>query len=301
MEPGGKDNKIELRIANRLWGQKGYGFRKEYLDLTREYFGAALAELNFAEPERARRAINLWVSRMTWGKIPDLIGPAVLNPSTRLVLTNAIYFKGEWAHRFKKEGTRKASFLVGPGRSLKVPFMKETGDFNYLEKEDFSLLELPYAGEKYSLLVLLPKKTDGLAALEAGLTAESLKEWQAGLRKKKVEIFLPKFKLTSLFILNDPLKKLGMTDAFSAARADFSGISGRKDLCISEVVHQAFLEVNEEGSEAAAATAVVMRLTALPSRSLVFRADHPFIFLIRHQPTGTILFLGRLSVPVIGE
>ncbi len=288
----------ELSVANALWGQKGYGFLKEFLDLTRENYGAGLNEVDFAgATEAARQGINKWAEDETRGKIKDLIPPGVLNALTRLVLTNAIYFKGNWASQFKKGDTQNAPFTLLDGKKVNVPMMQQTRKYPYLKTDTFQALELPYVGEELSMVVLLPRKVDGLADFEKSLTHKGLTEWVEALRKEEVAVYLPKFKMTSSFSLSEVLQSLGMPDAFSLGLADFSGMTGNKDLFISAVIHKAFVDVNEEGTEAAAATAGVMALERVPAPPPVFRADHPFLFLIRDRRTGSILFMGRVVNP----
>lgn len=288
-----------LKMANRLWGQKGAAFQPDFLSLTGRRYGAELAQVDFRrESEQARRAINEWVAAQTNDKIQNLIPPGVLDSSTQLVLTNAIYFKGAWEHEFSESATTDAPFHLTAGQSVPVAMMRQTDEFRYGETDAAQILELPYAGHDLSMLIVLPKRTDGLADLEAGLSGESFRQWTSGLRRRKVHVEIPKFKLTSQFQLADALRSLGMTLAFSD-RADFSGISASDPLQLSEVVHQAFVDVNEKGTEAAAATGAVVAVTAAPvqARPVVFRADHPFVFAIRDNRTDAVLFLGRVQNP----
>ncbi len=289
----------ELTLANRLWANKGYPLQQDFLTLTREKYGSELAQVDFADQtEEARRTINTWVAEQTRGKIEDLIPPGVLDAMTRLVLTNAIYFKGAWAEEFSPNATQEAAFHLSSDRRTTAHLMHQTDSFRYAAIEDLQILELPYAGGDLSMIILLPTQVDGLPQLEDQLTAENLKSWLSRLRKRQVEVFLPKFKLTSQFALSQTLQALGLTLPFSD-QADFSGISTAEDLMISEVIHQAYVDVNEEGSEAAAATGVILRPTAapLPQEPVTFRADHPFVFVIRDNRTDTILFLGRVTNP----
>jgi serpin B len=289
----------ELSIANALWGQKGYGFLKAFLDLTRTHYGAGLREVDFiGGTEAARKTINDWVEEETRGKIVELIQPGVLDSLCRLVLTNAIYFKGNWASRFKVERTKKAPFTLLTGRKVDVPTMHQTADFKYLQGEGFQALELPYVGKALSMVIFLPGEPNGLPDFEKSLTTKNLDGRLAKLRKRKVRVFLPKFKVTHRIRLARVLRSMGMRKAFSDD-ADFSGMNGKMDLRISAVVHKAFVEVNEEGTEAAAATAVVMKRKGIarPRPIPVFRADHPFLFLIRDTTSKSILFLGRVIQP----
>ena len=290
---------IELNIANGLWGQKDHFFLPAFLDVAKQSYEANLKQADFrTHADTARKEINDWVDHKTKGKITDLIQPGVLGQATRLVLVNAIYFKGHWASEFEKQSTRKATFTVSPAQKIEVPLMSRTSDFKYAEVEGLQLLELPYAGDDLSMVVLLPRKLDGLKGVEDQLNGPTLDRWLAQAFKQKVEVFLPKFKMSAQFSLAKPLADMGMTDAFSP-NADFSGMDGERDLFISAVVHKAFVDVNEEGTQAAAATATVMRMSAvmMPRPMPIFRADHPFIFLIRDNHSGSILFLGRLVDP----
>jgi serpin B len=242
--------------------------------------------------------INDWVTDQTKGKISKLIQPGLLDSQTRLILVNAIYFKGRWASEFDKHNTINSPFSITPAHKLAVSLMNLTANFKYADVDGLKLLELPYAGNDLAMVMILPGETDGLKTLEAQLNEASLDRWLAQAREQKVEVFMPKFKLAAQFNLAKNLVEMGMTDAFSP-QADFSGMDGGRDLFISAVVHKAFVEVNEEGTEAAAATGVVIRSMAImqPRPTPVFRADHPFIFLIRDTRSGSILFLGRMADP----
>jgi serpin B len=293
----------QLWVSDNLWGQRGYGFRKGYLDLLHECYGAGLQEVDFrTAPERARQTINAWVERQTNHKIPELLAPRAIHSLTRLVLVSAIYFKGDWATPFDKSATRPEIFRIDARRQIRTPMMKNTDEFGYFEDEQLQGLRMMYQGDDLALLILLPKHAEGLAALEKTLTPEKLKTWMAKLRTQKVDVTLPKFRMTDEFALEDTLMALGMRKAFSPAEADFSGMNdGREPLRIDTVTHKAFVEVNEEGTEAAAATAVGMAaLSAPPTISPpipVLRADHPFLFAICDVQTGLLLFLGRVTNP----
>lgn len=288
---------VELSIANGLWVEKNYSLLKGYHDLTDKHYGAVLNRVDFKHAtEQARLQINAWVEEKTKNRIKDLLPPGVLDPLTRLVLTNAIYFKGNWLSRFKKDKTRDEQFFIAPDKQVTVRMMNQQADFGYTETETLQVLELPYVGERLSMILLLPRTIDGLGELESILTPGLLTALLSPVRKRDVQVCLPAFTMTSQFDLARTLKAMGMQEAFTAA-ADFSGMTGSTDLYISAAVHKAFIEVNEEGTEAAAATALVMRLTAVQAPPPRFRADHPFLFLIRHNPTGSILFMGRLANP----
>ncbi len=287
----------ELRVANRLWGQKGYGFLPSFLATTRNAYGAELVQVNFVgAADQARQDINTWVAEQTNDKIKDLVPQGVLNALTRLVLTNAIYFKGKWEHSFDKQETQEAPFTTSAGKRVEVSLMVQQEEFQYGETQKLQLLEMPYIGDDLSMLILLPKQVDGLPALEKELTLENLAQWSSDMRSQEVLIYLPRFKLTERFELRSLLSALGMPSAFKPDQANFSGMNNARNLFLSAVLHQAFVEVNEEGTEAAAATGVVVIATSariIPT----FRADHPFIFLIREKQSGSILFIGRVANP----
>lgn len=291
--------RYQLRMANRLWGLEGYPFRPEFLKVTREHYGAELAQVAFNKPDKAARTINDWIARQTEGKIGPLISPSAIGPLTRLVLTNALYFKAAWQDEFWKGATEEAPFHVAEDEEGKAPMMRQLEQFSYVETDDAQILELPYAGGDLSMVVLLPTQTDGLAKLEQTATAQRLDEWIAKFEPRRVEVFLPKFKITWQSSLVDPLKSLGMASAFSQDDADFSGMTSFEDLKLYEVIHAALVDVDEEGTEAAAATVVMADAAELPGEDqpVIFRADHPFVFLIRDRRTGAVLFLGRLVKP----
>ena len=297
----GKPRQFQLSVANALWGQKGFTFLPDFLELVKDNYGAGLSDLDFkADTEGARKTINAWVEKETRDKIKDLLKPGILTADTRLVLTNAIYFKGKWTNPFEKAGTKEEPFHLGGGKDVKAPLMNREGKYGYKETADYQAVRLPYAGNELSMVVILPKKVDGLAAVEKTVTAEVLNKDLANMAREEVVLALPKFKMTREFGLGDTLAGMGMKDAFSAGAANFSGMNGKKDLFISAVVHKAFVDVNEEGTEAAAATAVGISATSVmiePNPPKVFRADHPFLFLIRHDASGAVLFMGRVADP----
>jgi serpin B len=293
----GKDDN-RLSVANRLWGQQGFHFLPGFLAVTRERYGAELAQVDFTrQTEQARQRINAWVEEQTQGKIQDLIPTGVLDAMTRLILTNAIYFKGEWTEPFRKEATQVAPFLISASQHTEVPLMYRMDGFRYWAGDGLKVLELPYGKGDLVMLVLLPDEIEGLSALEARLTTDSLSRWQSGLRRQEVRVNLPRFKLTSQFQLADVLKAMGMTRAFTPGEADLTGMSSEEELFLSAVIHKAYVDVNEEGTEAAAATGVAVKSARAILKPAVFRADHPFVFLIRDNRTGSILFLGRLMNP----
>jgi serpin B len=295
----GKKPGYQLSIANALWGQKGFGFLPDFLNLTRQDYGAGLIEVDFAHNvELARKTINEWVEEQTRDKIKELFKPGMLSTDTRLALTNAVYFKGDWAAPFQKNQTSDQDFQLTAQDKARVPSMFRTGHYRYADGGTFQALELPYKGNDLSMLVLLPGKVDGLADLEQKLSARGLQDWLGKLRSQEVAVTLPRFKTTREYRLNDVLAAMGMPSAFNADRADFSGMNGTGPrLFISVVVHKAFVDVNEQGTEAAAATGVGIALAAAPVKRQIFRADHPFLFLIRDNRSGSILFLGRVIDP----
>lgn len=294
----GQKGAYTLTIANALWGQKDYGFLKEFLELIESSYDGRLNEVDFVRAaETARKTINAWVEKKTNGKIKNLISQGVLDSMTRLVLTNAIYFKGNWARQFEEKRTQDTPFTLAEGQKIDVSMMYQKAEFGYMETDTFQALELLYVNEELSMIILLPKRFDALDEFEKTLTADNLTQWLAKIHKCEVVVFVPKYKMTSQFSLASVLKSMGIEYAFSS-NADFSGMNGKRDLFISAVIHRAYVEVNEEGTEAAAATGVVMRLTSIgPAPIPVFRADHPFLFLIRDNLTGSILFIGRVANP----
>jgi serpin B len=300
LRDAGAASGCRLSLANRLWGQQGYEFLPEFLAITRESYGAELAQVDFAgQTDAARQQINTWVLEQTEGKIKDLLPPGVLTNLTRLVLTNAIYFKGNWSKPFPRSATRDDLFHVTSDKTTPVPLMSRQDDLRYWAGEGVKVLEIPYGKGDLTAVVLLPDEIDGLPAMEGNTTVEKLDRWLAGLRKRKVHVFLPRFRLSSQFSLRDLLTAMGMKRAFNPDLADFSGMSTHEQLYLSAVIHKAFVDVNEEGTEAAAATgvAVAVRAAMVLSEPAVFRADHPFLFLIRDRKSGSILFLGRVVNP----
>jgi serpin B len=295
-----------LSTANALWAQQGYPWRAEYKKLLQDDFGAGLFDVDFiSQPEAARNSINKWVENETREKIKNLIPPGAIDPMTRAVLTNAIYFKGDWLHKFDKAKTQEQAFTRLDGTKVPVPLMYqslEDNGYSYTETADLQVLDLPYAGKRLSMTILLPKRYDGLPEWEKQLDAGKLTQILGSLKRTRggVVVYLPRFRLEmpEPYVLNGPLQALGMKKAFREAEADFSGMhTGPERLFISHVLHKAFVEVNEEGTEAAAATGIIFKVESAPPPPPVFRADRPFIFLIRDRQTDSILFLGRLVNP----
>lgn len=289
-----------LSNANALWVQKDYSLLRDYTSVVDEYYHGKAENVDFkGATEDARQTINSWVEDRTNDRIKDLIPPGILDPMTRLVLTNAIYFKGSWVREFDRNETQDENFRTEDGRTVKVPMMRSFGEeslYNYMETEDMQMLEIPYKGWNLSMIVLLPK-SDDISPLERSLTPEKLVEWKRKLKELQVDVYIPKFTFNTKYFLIEDLEDMGMGTAFAGA-ADLSGISSMENLSISDVIHQAFVEVNEVGTEAAAATAVVIERAAPDGPKIpVFRADHPFIFMIQDRETGSILFMGRVSDP----
>ncbi|MGO9916444.1 MAG: serpin family protein [Isosphaeraceae bacterium] len=290
---------IHLFTANALWAQQGEPILGDFQQRIESEYQGGIFPVDFRlATERARQRINDWVEKQTRGKIEKLLKPNQLDKSTVLVLTNAIYFKGFWESQFLKQHTVSDTFHTSASRTVKVDMMNQTGRFRYLDERTFQALELPYRGRAVSMVILLPRAVDGLAQVEAACNEPRLEAWLAKLAAHRVQISLPRFRLTEQIELKNTLSALGMPLAFEAGAADFSGMTGRRDVAISAVVHKAFVEVEETGTEAAAATGVVMkRATAIAQPTKVFRADRPFLFLIRDNRSGSILFLGRLVRP----
>jgi serpin B len=289
----------ELSNANSLWLNGSFRIQDAFRQILQTQYGAPPASLDFSrDPEGARRQINNWTAEHTKGKIPELFGAGSLDSSTRLVMASAIYFNGKWQSAFRVTETRPAPFRLTGGRTVESSFMNHSAQFGYAETDALQILEMKYGDGALAFDVLLPKSADGLADLEKSLTPDKLAGWFRTLHGRTVEVALPKFRAESAFSLRDALSQMGMPSAFTNA-ADFSGIDDRRDLYASRVVHKAYVDVTEQGTEAAAATGTAVRLIASivePERA-IFRADHPFLFLIRDSRSGAILFAGRLENP----
>lgn len=295
------DYPVELHTAHSLWPQDTYPFLDSYLNRVKKYYRAEIRPMDYKNAAgEARRTINQWVENQTDNKIKDLIPPGALDALTRLVLVNAIYFKADWSHPFDEKRTETAPFYTAPDRTADIPMMRRTERFRYADDENVQVLEMPYAGDALSMRVVLPKERFGLAAVESSLTADRWDTWSGRLRRQEVNVRFPRFKMTAEFTLNAVLQALGMREAFTD-EADFSGMDGQRWLFISRVIHKAFVEVNEKGTEAAAATGVIMKATAMPAPPPEFHADHPFLFFICDNQTGAILFAGRLTEPPAAE
>ncbi|NXF37423.1 PAI2 inhibitor, partial [Nyctibius bracteatus] len=289
-----------LKIVNQLYGEKSLPFSKEYLQLAKKYYNVEPQSVDFVgAADEIRREINSRVEHQTEGKIQNLLPPGSVDSLTRLVLINALYFKGNWATKFEAKATRQRPFRINTHKTKPVPMMYLSDKFNstYIESVQTDVLELPYVNNDLSMFILLPSDITGLQKLERELTFENLLSWTSPevMEKMKMEVYLPRFTLEEKYDLKSTLSRMGIQDAFTEGQADFTGMSENGDLFLSQVFHECYLEVNEEGTEAAAASSA-----ALASRSLgavIFVADHPFLFFIRHNKTKSILFLGRFSSP----
>jgi serpin B len=317
-------DQYDLRIANSIWADESHPVLSEFRETLQEFYGAEVENVNFrGDAETQRGRINAWVSEHTEHKINDLIPPGMLTAMTRMVLANAVYFRGTWQEPFDEAQTSAKTFYNQGATASQVPTMSKLykggryGAFNSdgtpfstprtlsdgaspdqgYPKDGFQVVELPYNGDDLSMLVVLPSRRDGLTALIRDLTAEQLERWESALQKRDVSVQIPKFKLEVNYNLKETLRKLGMNAPFTPGSANFSGIS-QEELVISDVLHKASIEVNEKGTEAAAATAVIMERTSAflqPPFIPQFHADHPFLFLIRNRQTGMVLFLGKLE------
>lgn len=309
--------KYQLNTANAIWLQKDYHFLKDYKDTISRYYLGEVNNLDFVNnPGDASSEINNWVSKNTNSKIREIVSPSMFNKESRAVLTNAIYFKGKWVNKFDRDDTKQENFTLTSGEKTKVPMMRledDDLDFNYAESDGIQILEMPYRGNNVSMLVLLPRteltdmakrkyemkgkepQTSNITELEAMLSAEKLDDWRSQLKPETVYIYMPKFTFETSYNLSDYLKKMGMELPFTRG-ADFSGMDGTQQLYIDNVLHKAYIDVYEEGTEAAAATSMGMGPIGMPEYT-EFRADHPFIFLIQEKSTGNILFMGRVNNP----
>ncbi|XP_041670259.1 leukocyte elastase inhibitor-like isoform X1 [Cheilinus undulatus] len=299
------DASYALSLANRLYGEQSYQFVEEFLGGTKKHYEAELESVDFISGfEAARVNINSWVENKTQGKIKDVLAQGVVDSLTRLVLVNAIYFKGNWNKQFKENQTRDTPFRLNKNETKPVKMMNQKTKFplTYIPEANCQILEMPYKGKELSMLIFLPNEmedgTTGLEKLESQLTYENFVEWTRPDMMNEIEVMvgLPRFKMEEKYDLKGVLMSMGMVDAFNMGMSNFSGMSPANDLVLSKVVHKAFVEVNEEGTEAAAATAAVMMLRCA-MRPATFIADHPFLFFIRHNPSKSILFAGRYCSP----
>ena len=287
---------VELALANQLWAENSYRFKCKYLRKTKKWYKAPVKRLNFNEqPNESRIEINKWVEQITRDRIKDLLPDGSISPLTRLVLTNAIYFKGQWEQEFNKDNTRNESFTTIGGKKVETAMMNAKDKYRAFEGDGLKLLELPYKGNEFSMLVILPNEDRSIDEIDKHLSIESLTGYINKLTEREVMLKLPRFKFDAEYQLKSSLSKMGMPLAFTDG-ADFSEMSRSNDLKIDEVFHKAFVEVTEEGTEAAAATGVVMVLKSV-SRPFQFYANRPFMFIIRDNSSGNILFMGRVTNP----
>lgn len=292
----------ELNVANTLWGQEGLAFLPGFTALLEQHYAAPLQRIDFTRAAEARQRINAWVEEQTRQRIKDIVPEGLPTPDTRLALANAIHFKAAWDEPFQEQRTSDAPFHAAGG-AVTARLMRRDSHFLYAEDDAVQVVALPYKGHDTSMLVVLPRRRDGLAAVEGALTAERLAGWIGGLTRVRVDVQLPKFEVTHSFDAVPSLGGLGVRRAFDATQADFSGMLAAEPLFIGAVLHKAFVAVDEKGTEAAAATVVIMRFGSAmnPEQPVAFVADHPFLFMIRHEPTGAVLFMGRLLDPAATE
>lgn len=304
---GADGGEFRLRVLNSIWGQEGYEFLPSFLDVLAQHYGAGLRLLDFGKPEEAADAINRWIAEQTEDRIPELLSPDMFDDPVALVLTNAVYFNAAWEHPFKKAETEDGPFRLRSGQTVSVPMMRQTGSFRMGSGSLFRCggarcpgwgyraIELPYDGEQLAMLIVLPEALDGF---EAKLAPDTLDTVLNSLTQQNVALQMPRWTFRSpVLSLREPLTALGMEDAFLGDQADFSGMDGTRLLFVSDVAHQAFVAVDEAGTEAAAATAVIIGVTAAPVEPVSFVVDQPFLYLIRDIPTGAILFVGRTVDP----
>lgn len=300
-----EDEAWELSLANRLWGQQGFDFLPEYLEQSGRWYGAALEPLDFeGDAEGSREQINAWIEEQTKDLIQNLIPRGMLGRDTRLVLTNAVYLKAKWRHPFKSSDTTGMPFFKAGNEEIEVPFMTQTARFTHARWGSWQMVDMLYQGNELAMTILLPGEKGALEALEGNLDLEAaLKALEEEGEAKMVRLALPKFRAEQSLGLGGILRAMGIETAFGRD-ADFSGMNGRTDLYVSDAVHKAFIDVDEEGTEAAAATAVIMGLKSLAINEedpVPFIADHPFVYVVRHLPTGSVLFLGRVMEPEAPE
>ena len=288
-----------LTVANALWLQEHYGFQQGFVELIRQCYAGELRPADFkSDPSEACQRINAWVAEQTRGRIKEIVSPRpeVLDELTRLILVNAVYFKGLWRSSFHPQQTSDAPFWVGPDTSVQVAMMRQQFSFPCGECESCHILSMPYTSRQLAMTILLPRQRDGLRNLEDAITAEQLSEWLGTLEQREVRVFIPRFNITRQIPFEGILRSLGIRDAFTLYVADFTGIATEEPLYLSAASQKTFVGVTEEGTEALAVSHVVTRAGS-HKKWEVFRADHPFLFLIQHVPTGTVLFMGRVTNP----
>lgn len=298
-----QSDSLTLSIANSLWPHARFKLLDRYTELVRENYGVSITPVDYeTAPEAARQAINHWTAERTQGRIQDLVPAGILNDLTRLVLVDAVYFLGKWAEPFDSKLTKTMAFYPAPGESVDTAMMTQQEKLFYADLDSLQVLRLQYRGKSLSMLIVLPRAPHTLAQLEADMSAGTLERWESALRRVEVQVFLPRFKMTHEFRLDKALMSLGMADAFLPNKANFKGMAGAPEsLFISAVLHKAFVEVDEKGTEAAAATSAHMATIGIEiddgGPPPILRADHPFLFLIQHNRSGSILFIGRVADP----
>lgn len=304
---GSKKGNYDLRIGNRIWSQIGYPLLQSFLDIVSVHYKSGIGNVDFSQGEQTCQVMNRWIEEQTAGLIKNLVSPNLFTPQTRVMLTSAIYFKGLWSDPFPKEATRDEEFWISPERTVRAPMMQQQMEVPYAEYTDVQVVALPYRqlGERpqpdISMVILLPRTRGELDNIS--LHAEQFVQWVSGLKSQTVKIVLPKFRIESLHLLGSFFRELGMVNAFDPMTADFSGLTQAKvPFWIGSILQKAYVNIDEEGTEAAS-LATTMYFTALlrgrSSSIPVFRADHPFLFLLRHNPSGSILFIGRVNNPQV--
>ncbi len=293
-----EDTEYEMETANALWIQENYGLLPIYTEVVKKFYGGLAKSVNFEkDPEQARKTINEWVAEKTNDIIDELFKKDTISNDTKLVITNAIYFKGDWEDQFDKKETKERDFHIKNNETVQISMMQKTdSEYRYYEDDTVQVIEMPYKGEEVLMTVILPRERN-LSAVEKNITSEKIEAWRSKAYKQEVDVYFPKFELETEYSLKNYLEALGMTRSFTGD-ADFSGINGAKTLYIAKVVHSAYITVDEEGTEAAAATGVAMKETSMPLEKKEFRADHPFMFIIQEK-NGNILFMGRVVNPAI--
>lgn len=296
---GKSGEEFELHVSNAMWGQRGHKFLPEFLDLLAANYGAGLQLVDFAtSPEKAREAINRWAERETKGTIREIVPPGGINRSTQMAIANAVYFEAKWLYEFDKSATRNERFYLLDGQVVRVPMMSQTRSFLYGEGKGYGMVELPYVGEEFAMIIILPDKGN-FEDFESELDEERWSEMVAQMEEIEVVLSMPKFEYESALDLKSPLSEMGMPSAFIPQAADFSGMDGTRDLSIGQIAHKAWISADEVRTKATAVTAFFTIIGAIPRTQVVFMVDRPFIYVIRHRPTGSILFMGRVMNPIL--
>lgn len=292
-----RGSKVVLNLCNSVWVQKNSDVMPGFTECLLNNYGSQLREADFVnDSSSAIKEVNAWVKKQTQGRIENMLGSDQVSTEAAFILVNTIFFKGKWHSKFKRRATRSEPFFVTSGQQVMIPMMWQTGSFNYFSNAEVSLLELPYIRGRFSMVIFLPNKSDGLSDLEKNMDLEKVNSWLKARRKKEVQVYLPRFSFRSNCSLKDGLSKMGMPDAFHNGKADFSRISSRQTLFLASVLHCAGVEADEDGTTAWAATTVSGNFEGA-SPAMLFKANHPFVFMITENTTGSVLFLGRVSDP----